>query len=195
MKGIVFNLVKEVVIEEFGADTWLQLLEADGDGQHYENTDDCPDDELLSIVESAAELLELTTADVLRFVGERVIKHMAAIYGHYFDAHTCSLDFFATLDDTIHWEVLSMYEGAEPPRFSIEDIGGGRALIEYSSRRGLPDLAEGMMAGVAGIYGEVLTTERVDEVEDGRVVTHFQCHFRPGVAEDDESGTQHHRVP
>ncbi|MDG2111309.1 MAG: heme NO-binding domain-containing protein, partial [Actinomycetota bacterium] len=181
--------------EEFGVDVWLQLLESAGAGGHYENTDDHTDDELISIVESAAALLELPVPQVLRFVGERIIKHMAAAYGHYFDAHDRSVDFFATLDHTIHWEVLSMYEGAEPPRFSTEDLGGGHALIEYSSRRGLPDLAEGMMAGVAGMYGEELTVERRDEVEDGRVVSVFQCHFRPGSTTKSGASDERHQVP
>jgi len=178
MKGIVFNLVELAVTEEFGAETWTALLEAANAGGRYENTGDHDDAELLAIVGAASEALGLTPAQVLRWTGERIIPHMAASYSAYFDAHPGPIEFFATLDDTIHWEVLSMYEGAEPPRFQTEDLGDGRAMIEYSSFRGLPDLAEGMIAGVAAHYGTELIVDRQDGEEDGRTVCRFQCAFR-----------------
>ena len=68
MKGIIFNLVEEVVTNDHGQDAWDDILaSADVDGA-YTAVGSYSDDELLAIVGAAAAATGLSEDDVLRHV-------------------------------------------------------------------------------------------------------------------------------
>ncbi len=54
MKGIIFNLVEEVVRNRYGEDTWDELLDAAGLDGAYTSLGSYPDEELLRLVAAAA---------------------------------------------------------------------------------------------------------------------------------------------
>ncbi len=163
MKGIIFNLVEEVVTNDHGHDAWDDILaSADVDGA-YTAVGSYSDDELLAIVGAAAAATGLSEDDVLRHVGRYSIPPLAQRYPEFFSLHRGVRTFLPTLNSVIHPEVRKLYPGAQPPHFAISDDADGGILMEYHSQRGMCRLAEGLTVGTADHFGE--------SVE----VTHLQC--------------------
>lgn len=153
MKGVIFNVVEEVVTERFGADTWDDLLEAAELVGAYTALGNYDDEELAALVAAAARTLDVSEPDVLRLVGRLGFSRLAARYGRLLDGHTTSRTVLADLNAVIHPQVLAIYPGATVPEFDFRDRGESVEL-DYRSGRGLCHLAEGLAEGVAHHFGE-----------------------------------------
>jgi hypothetical protein len=159
MKGVVFNVVEEVITERFGADTWDDLLEsADLEGA-YTALGNYDDVELVAIVNAAAEALDVQAADVLRLVGRHGFAHLADRYPEFRGKYTTSRMLLAELNDVIHPQVLSLYPGASVPEFDFAERGA-HVVLTYRSPRGLCHLAEGLALGAAAVFDEKVTVEQ-----------------------------------
>lgn len=155
MKGVIFNVVEEVVTEQFGADTWDALLDAtelDGSYTALGNYDDA---ELAALVAAAASALGHSEPDVLRLVGRHAFAGLAGRYPHFLEGHTSSRTVLADLNGVIHPQVLALYPGATVPEFDFT-VDGDRVVLDYRSARGLCHLAEGLAAGVAAAFDETV---------------------------------------
>lgn len=154
MKGIIFNLVEEVVRDRFGEDTWDDLLDAAGLDGAYTSLGSYPDEELLRLVGAASEALGLPPADVVRTLGEAAIPLLATRYPFFFEPHTSTKSFLLTLNDIIHPEVRKLYPGADVPTFGFEESSDDTLVLRYHSERKLCALAEGFVLGAAAHFGE-----------------------------------------
>lgn len=171
MKGVVFNLVEEIVTDHFGNDTWDDLLDAAGLEGVYTSLGNYEHTELHALVAAAAETLGMTTPDVLRFVGEKAFAGLAARYPDYPGALTGSRALLHQLNDVIHPQVLALYPGASPPEFSSEDRSATDLVLRYSSSRGLCHLAEGLAAGATRAFDETATVTQ----EECRLTGGTEC--------------------
>ena len=63
MKGVVYNLFEEAVVEKFGADIWDDLLDDAGVAGAYTSLGNYTDDEMIALVEAAAAKLDMTSSD------------------------------------------------------------------------------------------------------------------------------------
>ena len=154
MKGIIFNLVEEVVTGSYGADTWDSLLEAAGLDGSYTSLGSYPDDHLFRLVGAASAVLSVPPDEVVRLIGIEALGLLAARYPAFFEGHTSALSFLLTLNDIIHPEVRKLYPGADVPDFDFEASEDGVLVIGYRSKRQLCALAEGFIVGSARHYGE-----------------------------------------
>ena len=57
MKGIIFNLVEEVVTAAYGEDTWDSLLDEAGLDGSYTSLGSYPDEDLFQLVGAASKAL------------------------------------------------------------------------------------------------------------------------------------------
>ncbi|MGH7805640.1 MAG: heme NO-binding domain-containing protein, partial [Candidatus Binatia bacterium] len=69
MKGIVFNLLEQAVVDAHGDDTWESLLENAGVEGAYTAVGNYPNDELQRLVKAASDALDLPPDDVVRWFG------------------------------------------------------------------------------------------------------------------------------
>lgn len=122
MKGVIFNLLEEVVLEEFGEETWLALLDDSGASGSYTSLGNYPDDELRGLVDSAARALNLTPADVLRWFGERTFPRLAARYPALVSGHASPKALVLSVNTLIHPEVRKLYPGAICPHFGFSPL-------------------------------------------------------------------------
>lgn len=166
MKGIVFNLVEEVVADEYGSDTWDDLLDAAGVDGAYTSLGSYPVEDLHRLVAAASSALSVPAGDVIRMVGQKAIPKLAVRYPQFFAQPTCR-DFLLTLNDIIHPEVRKLYPGAEAPDFTFESPEDDVLLIGYDSTRRLCELAEGFILGSADHFGESLTVDQSECVHRG----------------------------
>jgi hypothetical protein len=156
MKGIVFNLLEEVVTAAHGDAAWDQLLDAAGLDGAYTSLGSYSDDEIFALVKVASETLGLPQEDVLRWFGRQAMPLLAKRYPAFFGNHENARSYLLTLNSIIHPEVRKLYPGAQTPVFDFDTSLADLLAIGYNSPRRLCALAEGFMHGAADHYGERL---------------------------------------
>lgn len=154
MKGIIFNLVEEVVSSAYGRDTWDDLLDAAGLDGAYTSLGSYPDEDLTRLVGAASVALETPPDVVIRTIGEGAIPTLAARFPQFFQGHPSTISFVLTLNEIIHAEVRKLYPGADVPVFEFDQVSDEVLMLGYRSARMLCALAEGFLLGAATIYGE-----------------------------------------
>ena len=157
MKGIVFNLLADLVRRDFGDDAWDDLLDAAKASGAYTSLGSYEDEEMTRLVAAAADALGKTPGDILRWYGRGAMPMLAAKYPHFFEAPESTRPFLLTLNHIIHPEVRKLSPGANVPEFGYEESVPGTLTMEYRSARRLCALAEGFIAGAADHFGEEVT--------------------------------------
>ena len=175
MKGIVFNLLADLVRRDFGDDAWDDLLDAAKASGAYTSLGTYEDEEMYRLVAAASAALQRTPGDILRWYGRGAMPMLAQKYPHFFAAPESTRPFLLTLNHIIHPEVRKLYPGAEVPEFAYPDSGADTLVMEYRSARQLCMLAEGFIAGAADHFGEDVVIEQSECMHrgDARCVFHL----------------------
>lgn len=179
MKGVIFNLVEEVVIDRFGEDTWDTLLDGAGLDGAYTSLGSYPDEQLFALVSAASNQLGVDGDAVVRLLGQEAIPLLADRYPMFFEPHTTTRAFLLTLNDIIHPEVRRLYPGADVPTFGF-DNDAEALVISYHSPRRLCTLAEGFILGAGKHYGEHVEVEQPSCMHQGAPQCLLRCVMSPG---------------
>ena len=167
MKGVIFNLLEEVVVAAHGDRVWDDLLDAAGLDGVYTSLGSYDDAEMQRLVSAAATALSISDDEVLRWFGQQAIPNMVARWPDYFSAHARTVPFLRSLNSVIHPEVRKLYSGAYCPHFDFTSHQDGSLLIGYRSPRRLCGLAHGFILGAADHYGEKLTVRHLECMQEG----------------------------
>lgn len=179
MKGIVFNLLEQVVREEYGEDTWDKLLEATGLDGVYTSISSYPDEHLYQLVSAAADLTGKQANEIVQWFGSKALAHFATRYPHFFAPHRSGRDLVLTLNRIIHPEVRKIYPGADVPDFDF-DVSSEEVLgLTYRSKRKLCAFARGLIEGSAAHYGERVAIDETSCMHNGADCCRFQIRFLP----------------
>jgi hypothetical protein len=167
MKGIIYNLLEQVVTEQHGEETWDKLLaDADLEGA-YTSLGSYPDEELLALVGAASAALDIPPDDIVRWFGRAALAKLAVRYPDFFAAHETTRPFLLTLNDIIHPEVRKLYPGADVPEFDFDDSSPDALSMGYQSARKLCSLAEGLIEGAADHFGETVSIDQTTCMKRG----------------------------
>jgi len=177
VKGIIFNLVQEVVEEAYGASAWDSLLEAAELEGSYTSLGSYPDEELLRLVAAASQAFELPADAVVRLIGERAFPLLSERYPAFFEGHTSAQPFLLTLNDIIHPEVRKLYPGASVPDFDFETPSPDTLLLGYRSERQLCALAEGFILGAAAHFDQHVELDQPECMNRGDERCVIRCVF------------------
>lgn len=120
MKGIVFNLLEEAVVEAHGADAWEDVLEDVGASGAYTSLGNYPDAEALALVAAICDRVGAPADAVLGDFGRAALPRLLGRYPEYAAGHRSAKSFLLRLDDTIRPDVVKLYPDARPPRFAFE---------------------------------------------------------------------------
>jgi len=167
MKGVVFNLLEEVVSRHYGPDTWDDLLDEAGVSGSYTSLGNYPDTEVEALVKAASDKLGTDRGAILRWFGQMAMPVMAERYPIFFAGHASARPFVLGINHIIHAEVRKLYTGAECPHFHLHETPDGAVGMEYRSSRRLCALAQGFVEGAATVYGETVQFEHVSCLERG----------------------------
>lgn len=167
MKGITFNMLEEVVRDQYGEDTWDDLLEAASLGGAYTSLGNYPDEDLFRLVSVASIALKLPPDDVVRWFGRSALPIMARSYPSMFEGHTNTRSFLLTLNHIIHPEVRKLYPGADVPTFDFDTSSDEVIFMGYRSHRKLCAFAHGLVEGAALHFGEPLSFEHLECMHRG----------------------------
>ncbi len=165
MKGIMFNLLEDVLGEAYGPDAWDDLLTATGASGVYAALGDYPDADFFKLIDTAGSFTNRDREQMLIAFGEAAFARMADRYPAILEGISDSRTFLLSLNRIVQAEVRKLYAGAGCPHFRFA-IAPDMLRIGYSSPRKLCGLAQGLIQGVALYFGE--------EVE----VTHPECAHR-----------------
>jgi hypothetical protein len=170
VKGVIFNLVEDVVRAESGDDVWDEVVDESGVTGAYTSLGSYPDADLVALAATVARRSGTDTGAVVRHVGHQSIQTLAARYPEFFAPHHDVRSFLMTLNGIIHPEVRKLYPGAITPEFDMRSDDPHVLEMVYRSARARCDLAEGLILGAAEHYGQTIElsqpqcTHRGDEV-------------------------------
>jgi Haem-NO-binding len=170
LKGIIFNLLEEVVTAHIDETVWDAMLAGAGTEGAYTSLGNYPDEEFARLLEQLSRHQRQPDRQVLKWFGERAMPFLARRFPEFFEPHPSLCSFLLSLNDVIHAEVRKLYAGADVPDFVFESPAGTEAhetlIIHYRSKRRLCQLAEGFIAGAARHFEEtVAVTQRVCMLE------------------------------
>lgn len=154
MKGILFNIVEDVVTDHLGDAVWDQLLDAAGITHGHTALATYPDTEMEALIAAATGVLDQRPRQLTVWLGERAVPYFHARYPHYFDHYDSARTFLPGLDTVIHPEVRKLDSAARPPVFKCSLIDDCHMRVDYISHRPLCGLAEGMMRSLGVYYRE-----------------------------------------
>jgi hypothetical protein len=154
LKGIVFNLLEQMVSRDHGEDTWDDLLSTAGLMGAYTSLGSYPDEHLGKLLTAASETLDVPAQDVVRWFGREALPLLAQAYPGFFTPHTDTRSFILTLNDIIHPEVRKLYPGADVPDFDFDAPPDGTLRLGYDSHRKMCAFAEGLIEGAAAWFDE-----------------------------------------
>jgi hypothetical protein len=181
LKGIVFNLLEQVVTDEYGASAWDSVLDAAQLDGGYSAVGSYDDAELGRIVTAASAALETDPDVLVRWFGGRALPLLHARYPQFFAPHTNARSFVLTLNDVIHPEVRKLFPGADAPEFVFDTTDPHVLVLSYVSSRGLCSFAEGLIDGAATHFGETVDLVQRECSKRGDAQCVFACTFAPAA--------------
>ncbi|HEX2026984.1 MAG TPA: heme NO-binding domain-containing protein [Nitriliruptorales bacterium] len=167
MKGVIFNLLEEVVEEEYGPDTWDGLLQGAGLDGAYSALGTYPDEELFRLIGAASSVTGQEPDEIVRWFGRQSLPKLARRYPEFLAPHRTTRAFLLTLNEVIHPEVRKLLPGAEVPTFAFDASQEDILAIDYRSSRRLCALAEGFIQGAATCYGEEVSIAQSECMKRG----------------------------
>jgi hypothetical protein len=181
MKGIIFNLLEEVVTQKYGANTWDQLLETAKVDGAFTSLGSYPDEQLVALVDAAAKALNLPANQIIRWFGGQAIPLLVKKYPVFFAKHTSTRPFLLTLNAIIHPEVRKLYPGAHTPDFELDASSPDVLVMGYRSQRKLCALAEGLIEGASNHYRETVTINHPVCMHRGDDCCRLEMSFVPSI--------------
>ena len=181
MKGVVFNLLEQLVRREFGDESWDQIRhEADVEGG-FASLDSYPDAVLRSLVAAVGKRAQKTPGEALQWFGRHSMPVLKTMYPQFFASQTSTRSFILTLNDIIHPEIRRQYPGAHVPVFDFDTSSPDVLKLGYQSPRKLCALAHGFIEGAADQYGETVDVEQTECMHRGDAKCVFCLRFRPSA--------------
>jgi hypothetical protein len=181
MKGIIFNLLEEVVSTQLGEDAWDAILESAGVEGAFTSLGNYADEEFAKLIGAVSALTGKNCRDALKWYGHLSMPYLSNRYPELFSPYDGTRSFLLSLNDVIHAEVRKLYPGAEVPMFEFETQPGAGAhdtlIIHYRSKRRLCQLAEGFIAGAADHFGERFVVTQPNCMLDGAMACQLVCRF------------------
>ena len=178
MKGIVFNIFSDLVTDNFGLETWDDLIERTGPASDaiYTSAEVYPDEELVAYVTELSAITGAAAPDLIRTFGTYMMHRFRSIHPEFLEGHTAK-SFLQSVHDVIHVEVKKLHPDTLLPKFEYESSGDERLTMLYSSPRKLCRLAEGLIAGAGEIFGESIAIEHPQCMHDGAQKCRLELSF------------------
>jgi hypothetical protein len=167
LKGIIFNLLEEVVISQHGEAAWDDLLDTTGLAGSYTSLGSYPDREIEKLIAAGAEALGMSPEGVLCWFGREAMARLAVRYPAFFTGHNTTLPFVQSVNSIIHPEVRKLYSGADCPDFRFEHKPDGALQMTYDSPRKLCGLAQGFIEGTGDYFKETIDVEHLNCMHKG----------------------------
>ena len=168
MKGIVFNIFSDLVTDNFGFETWDELITrtAPPSDAVYTSGGVYPDEELVAYVTELSKISGASAPDLIRTFGKYMMHKFKKIHPEFLSGQSAK-SFLESVHDVIHVEVKKLHPDSLLPTFEYESEAQDQLTMIYSSPRKLCHLAEGLIDGVAEVFGETISRDHSQCMHDG----------------------------
>ena len=163
MKGVIVIALKELVVEKFGLNRWNEILKGAGiEKEPYMTVlSDIDDKIVLDVLKSLCRMLGMTSQQAADAFGEYWMTVYAPKHYQAYFLNVKNAKEFLLKMDQVHVSSTKTMKDARPPRFQYEWKDNRTLIMTYISKRGLMDIFEGLVKGVARYYKEDLKIRRV----------------------------------
>ena len=164
MHGLIFRGFRAFADEAAGgvaASVW------EGEPE-YLATESYPDERFFDLVGRTCEVLGAERRQLLLDFGSFTGRYVfSSLYPDYYAEAGGTSAFLLCVEGRIHQLVRDTIPKAYPPRLQVRPLGSSGAMVSYTSERGLCDLLEGLVLGVAAYYGESVDVQQVQCMHRG----------------------------
>ena len=156
MYGIINQSIQELILKEFGEETWLRILNKSGVGvAEFQNHEVYDDSYTYKLAGAIAEILDTTLENVLKMFGEFwIIEISQKKYPSMMATGGSSFKEFMLNLPTFHNRVYLTYPKLIAPEFKVREDNESLLVEYHSAREGLAPLMEGMLIGITKMFGE-----------------------------------------
>jgi predicted hydrocarbon binding protein len=155
MHGTVLFHLHRYAERTWGQDAWSQLFAKAGLAEKsYSPVGVHPDEDMVALVNAAAELTGLAAIEILTRFGEYLAPELVAIYPSLIDSDWRTLDLIANAEQVIHEAVRAQKPESSPPILRAQMVNPHEVHLVYASPRMMCSLLKGIVKGVSNHYGE-----------------------------------------
>lgn len=158
MKGVIFNILEEMVEDNYGMAVWNDILDEaqqqDGvfiAGQSY------ADDTLFQFVQIICDKLKQPSHIIVGAFGEYLFTKLVDRHKVLMENQTDLDAFLKSIDSIIHVEVSKLYVDPNLPSIECFDIDSTHMTMRYRSPRKLCPLAEGLVRGASTYFSQKIS--------------------------------------
>ena len=141
MKGVVFDILRDMVETQYGLEGWQSVLDNAGSDDIDVSTKTYPDTELMGIVSVASEIMNIPINTLVFSFGEYIVPHFYKRFFNFFSGAPNFIKFLVSVDQIIHVEVRKLFPDAGLPTFNYSDESENSLTMIYQSPRKLCQLA------------------------------------------------------
>lgn len=169
MKGIVFREFIDMVESQFSLETADAIIAASklSTGGAYTSVGTYPHEEMVDLVTHLSQETKMPVRDLLLHFGRHLFQRFAVVHPEHVLTYRSAFELLRKLDGSIHVEVRKLYNDAELPSFTYEQLSDDSMVFIYSSHRKLADFAQGLIEGCISHFGEAMRLDREDLPDDG----------------------------
>jgi hypothetical protein len=161
MKGIIFTKFLELVEKKFGYSTVESIIkksELPNDGA-YTSIGTYNFSEMGALVHNLHKETKIPIPDLLEVFGAYFFNYLASNYSHFLERADGLFEFYNSIHNHIHVEVIKLYPDAELPEFETLSTTDDQIVLKYTSERKLGDFAKGLLTKSAEHFNEKVKVE------------------------------------
>ncbi len=176
MYGLVNQGIKDLILNQFGADKWESVCSEAQAPQDFISMQYYDDAITYRLVGAASKVLNVPAIDVLKEFGSFWVKYTGHVgYGPIMDLF--GADFKSCIKNLnhLHTRMGMSLPQLNPPNFKFEEINEKEFHLHYySERKGLEPMVQGLMHGLANKFGIYITIEQIGEEKENNRIFHVR---------------------
>ena len=163
MYGIINQSIQELILRDFGEETWLTILgKSNVDVVEFANHTVYDDAYTYRLATAAAEVLNTSVENVLKLFGEFWILEISLKkYPSMTASGGQNIHEFMNNLPKFHNRVYLTYPHLVAPEFNVKIEEEGIWVEYHSKRSGLAPLMEGMLYGIIKMFKETMEVRHV----------------------------------
>ncbi len=158
MHGSICVILKKFIEQNYGKETWSEILRLAGhDGLVLSPIQNYPDEAVFAIVGATCEHLEIDMTTGLEAVGRFATPELVRFAKGMLHPDWKTFELLANIETLIHRTIRVSNPDADPANIQAFELSDDQVQVVYSSQRGLCALAHGILQGLGDVFDEELT--------------------------------------
>ncbi len=179
MKGVIFNIVKSFVEDNFGEKAYEELIEQSNLKSNgiFIGPATYDDSDFFELATQATNKFSVSMNDLQKMLGKYSFPKLATMCPHFVEIYDHPKAFLKTIEDVVHVEVKKLYLNANTPTFRYEDNSDDSLMMEYMSERQLCFFLDGLIDGVSDYFKQPISKEHSTCTHRGDLSCRFMLSF------------------